>query len=132
MLHERVFDQLRGKGDKFEVFRRKDAPSTLHYDSNARSGDPVVVAELDLITFGLTHQTASKSKRRVFMVSILTICKRCWPSFVRKDQIFGRRPLSICLKTSTSILLIAAILGLRIGPIDGGLSIVGRVIQPHS
>ena len=28
--------------------------------------------------------------------------------------------------------LIAAILGLRIGPIDGGLSIVGRVIEPHS
>jgi predicted AlkP superfamily pyrophosphatase or phosphodiesterase len=34
---------LRGKSDKFEVYRRGEMPGRLHYDSNPREGDPVIV-----------------------------------------------------------------------------------------
>jgi len=39
----RVYNELKGKSDKFAVYRRKDVPGYLHYDTNARNGDPVVI-----------------------------------------------------------------------------------------
>lgn len=39
----RVYDQLKHASEKFEVYRRKDVPAGLHYDENAREGDPVIV-----------------------------------------------------------------------------------------
>jgi len=41
---EQVFMGMEGASDKFRVFRRKEVPSNLHFDSNPREGDPVVVA----------------------------------------------------------------------------------------
>jgi predicted AlkP superfamily pyrophosphatase or phosphodiesterase len=38
-----AYESLRGKSDKFAVYRRKDVPGYLHFDSNAREGDPVVI-----------------------------------------------------------------------------------------
>jgi predicted AlkP superfamily pyrophosphatase or phosphodiesterase len=40
---QRAYEALRGKSDKFEVYRRADMPPSLHDDSNPRSGDPIVV-----------------------------------------------------------------------------------------
>ena len=40
---QRAYEALHGKSDKFEVYRRAQMPPNLHADSNARSGDPVVV-----------------------------------------------------------------------------------------
>jgi alkaline phosphatase D len=40
---ERAFQQLKGKNDKFLVFRRNEMPAELHDSENPRSGDPVVV-----------------------------------------------------------------------------------------
>jgi predicted AlkP superfamily pyrophosphatase or phosphodiesterase len=39
----RVYDQLKRVSEKFEVYRRKDVPAGLHYNENAREGDPVIV-----------------------------------------------------------------------------------------
>ena len=39
----RVYDELKHASEKFQVYRRKDVPAALHYDENAREGDPVVV-----------------------------------------------------------------------------------------
>ena len=41
---ERAYQQLKIKSDAFTVYRRRRVPIALHYDSNARQGDPVVVA----------------------------------------------------------------------------------------
>jgi predicted AlkP superfamily pyrophosphatase or phosphodiesterase len=41
---ERAYQSLKGASDKFKVYRRADVPSELHYDSNPRAGDPVVIA----------------------------------------------------------------------------------------
>ena len=39
----RAYRQLRGASDKFVVYRRRDVPAYLHFNSNARIGDPVVI-----------------------------------------------------------------------------------------
>jgi predicted AlkP superfamily pyrophosphatase or phosphodiesterase len=40
---EKAYEALRGKSDKFMVYRRAQVPAYLHFDSNPREGDPVVV-----------------------------------------------------------------------------------------
>lgn len=40
----KAYQSLKGASDKFKVYRRADLPAELHYDSNPRVGDPVVVA----------------------------------------------------------------------------------------
>jgi predicted AlkP superfamily pyrophosphatase or phosphodiesterase len=40
---QRAYEALEGKSDKFDVYRRAKVPAYLHFDSNARAGDPVVV-----------------------------------------------------------------------------------------
>jgi alkaline phosphatase D len=41
---EKAYQELKIKSDAFTVYRRKRVPAALHYGSNAREGDPVVVA----------------------------------------------------------------------------------------
>jgi predicted AlkP superfamily pyrophosphatase or phosphodiesterase len=41
---EKAYQQLKIKSDAFTVYRRKRVPAALHYDSNDREGDPVIVA----------------------------------------------------------------------------------------
>jgi X-X-X-Leu-X-X-Gly heptad repeat protein len=41
---EEAYQELRGKSGKFVVYRRAQVPPELHYDSNPREGDPVIVA----------------------------------------------------------------------------------------
>ncbi|MGA8431770.1 MAG: ectonucleotide pyrophosphatase/phosphodiesterase [Candidatus Sulfotelmatobacter sp.] len=40
---EKAYDALRGKSGKFSVYRRADVPESLHFNSNPREGDPVIV-----------------------------------------------------------------------------------------
>jgi len=39
-----AYEALRGKSAKFVVYRRADTPAGLHFDSNPRAGDPIIVA----------------------------------------------------------------------------------------
>ncbi len=41
---EKAYQELKIKTDAFTVYRRKRVPAAMHYDSNAREGDPVIVA----------------------------------------------------------------------------------------
>jgi hypothetical protein len=41
---QKAYAAMRGKSDKFTVYRRAQVPAYLHLDSNPREGDPVVVA----------------------------------------------------------------------------------------
>ena len=38
-----AYQQLNGASDKFVVYRRADVPAHLHFNENAREGDPVVI-----------------------------------------------------------------------------------------
>jgi predicted AlkP superfamily pyrophosphatase or phosphodiesterase len=40
---QKAYEALRGKSDKFRVYRRAQVPAYLHFDSNPREGDPVVI-----------------------------------------------------------------------------------------
>lgn len=41
---QRAYETLRGKSDKFDVYRRAQLPAKFHLNDNPRAGDPVVVA----------------------------------------------------------------------------------------
>jgi predicted AlkP superfamily pyrophosphatase or phosphodiesterase len=41
---ESAYETLRGKSGRFLVYRRADVPGRLHFDTNPRAGDPIVVA----------------------------------------------------------------------------------------
>ncbi len=41
---QNAYETLRGKSDKFEVYRRAQMPARFHFDSNPRAGDPIIVA----------------------------------------------------------------------------------------
>lgn len=41
---ERVYNQLKAASPYFQVYRRAHVPAELHYNSNPREGDPVVIA----------------------------------------------------------------------------------------
>jgi alkaline phosphatase D len=40
---QKIYEAMRGKSDKFTVYRRAQVPAYLHFDSNPREGDPVIV-----------------------------------------------------------------------------------------
>ena len=40
---EKAYQELKIKSDAFTVYRRKRVPAALHFDDNAREGDPVIV-----------------------------------------------------------------------------------------
>jgi len=41
---ERIYEQFKAHPDpRFSVYRRLDMPAPLHYDANAREGDPIIV-----------------------------------------------------------------------------------------
>jgi predicted AlkP superfamily pyrophosphatase or phosphodiesterase len=59
---ERVYEGLKGKNDRFEVYRRGQMPAALHADGNARMGDPVVVTTGPyLVRFSVPRQAAPDS-----------------------------------------------------------------------
>jgi hypothetical protein len=41
---EEAYKKLKGADDRFAVYRRKDVPAELHFSTNLREGDPVIVA----------------------------------------------------------------------------------------
>ncbi|HYM77763.1 MAG TPA: ectonucleotide pyrophosphatase/phosphodiesterase [Candidatus Dormibacteraeota bacterium] len=40
---QKAYEAMRGKSDKFSVYRRAQVPAYLHFDSSPREGDPVIV-----------------------------------------------------------------------------------------
>jgi hypothetical protein len=59
---ERVYEGLKGKSDRFEVYRRGQIPAALHASSNARMGDPVVVTNGSyLVRFSVPREQAATS-----------------------------------------------------------------------
>lgn len=41
---QKAYEAMRGKSDKYSVYRRAQVPAHLHFDRGAREGDPVIVA----------------------------------------------------------------------------------------
>ena len=60
---EKIFEELKAKNDpRFAVYRLKDVPAQLHYDENAREGDPVIepLQAIPVAVHAKTDKTKSK------------------------------------------------------------------------
>ena len=61
---ERAYEAMRGKSDKFEVYRRAQMPAGLHDSDNPRSGDPVIVTNGPyLVRFSARAASAPEHKQ---------------------------------------------------------------------
>ena len=140
----RAYQQLRGASDKFVVYRRADVPAYLHFNSNPRIGDPVVIPTGPYMI--RAHATESpeivqptakgqhgfdprqmKSMRAIFYAEGPQISPGVAVEPFENVDVYP---------------LIAKILGLEIGPIDGRLEPLksvlretqkrGQVPKPHN
>jgi len=127
----RAYQQLRGASDKFVVYRRSDLPARLHFDSNPRVGDPVVIPTGPYLIRAHAPQTTEairpdakgmhgydpremKSMRAIFYAAGPDIRPGVkLPPFENVD-IYP---------------LIAKILGLQIGEIDGHADTLRSILQ---
>ena len=127
----RAYEQLHGASDKFVVYRRADVPAYLHFSSNPRIGDPVVIPTGPYMIRAHASESPEiaqpkakgehgydprkmKSMRAIFYAEGPDIRPRSkLPPFENVDV----------------YPLIAKILGLRIGPIDGHLGSVQGILR---
>ena len=130
---ERAYETLRGKSDKFLVYRRANVPAELHVSSNPRAGDPIVLAtgpcfirvSADFPRAGIPAGAHGYDPNRVPEMKALFVAAGpdirsgiTLPSFENVDV----------------YPFIAKILGLDIthlktGPIDGKLDVLGRILK---
>jgi alkaline phosphatase D len=131
---EKAFEALRGKSDKFIAYRRAQVPGYLHFDSNPREGDPVVIPTGPYwISFRPTSQAnehfpvGAHGYDATHMPEMEAIFIAAGPDI--------KPGISIAAFENVNVYpLIAKILGLDIetlktGPIDGDLSVLGGILQ---
>jgi len=117
---ERAYRQLRGASDKFVVYRRRDVPAHLHFNSNARIGDPVVIPTGPyLIRAHAPDKPATPPKGEhgydpSKMKSMRAIFYAAGPDIRAGYKVQAFENVDVYP-------LIAHILGLRIGKIDGSI-----------
>jgi alkaline phosphatase D len=131
---QKAYEALRGKSDKFSVYRRALVPANLHFDANPREGDPVIVPNGP---FYIATTPSSDSLVRVpvghhgFDVARMPEMKAL---FVAAGPDIRRGVVLQPFENVNVYPLIARILGLDItklktGPIDGKLDEVEGMLQ---
>ena len=125
---EKVYNALAGVSDKFKVYRRADLPKNLHFDSNLREGDPVVIPTgpfyitAHLPGNSMTPTRGTHGYDPGAMQSMKAIFYAAGPDI----------RAGVNVKSFENINLypfIADILGLRTGPVDGQLSAIQGVLK---
>lgn len=125
----KAYDQLHGVSDKFEVYRRSQFPRELHFDSTDRSGDPIVLATGPYLIRaramgkpGAATVKGSHGFDPYRMKSMRAIF------FAEGPDI---RPGAIVAPFENINIypLIAKILGLKIGPIDGDIHVLEGILR---
>jgi len=129
-----AFEALRGKSDKFRVYRRAQVPAYLHFDSNPREGDPVIVPTGPyLIDTGATTGAQEHAPVGMHGYDATHMPEMKAIFFAEGPDI---RP-GVVLEPFENVNvypLIAKILGLditnlKMGPIDGRLSVLGGILK---
>jgi hypothetical protein len=125
----KAYEQLHRASDKFEVYRRSQFPPELHFDSTERSGDPIVLAKgpylirarslgkPDVATLKGTHgfdPYHMKTMRAIFYVEGPDIRPGATVAPFENINIYP---------------LIAKILGLQIGTIDGDVKVLQGILK---
>lgn len=128
---DRAYQQLRGASDKFVVYRRKEVPAYLHFRSNPRIGDPVVIPTGPYMIRAHASETPEIVQPKVKgehgydareMKSMRAIFYAAGPDILPGATV---RPF----ENVDLYPLIAKILGLEIGPIDGHLDSLRGILR---
>jgi predicted AlkP superfamily pyrophosphatase or phosphodiesterase len=125
---EKAYNSLQGATDTFEVYRRAKMPEHLHFDSNPREGDPVVVPTGPFNILAHSPANLMKPNRGAHgydpdtMPSMKAIFYAAGPDI--------RAGVTVAPFENIHLYpLIAEILGLRIGPVDGQLRVLEGVLK---
>ncbi len=132
---EKAYETLRGKSDKFVVYRRAMTPAGLHFADNPRSGDPVVVSTGPYFIIGHRDPQAPEHPAVGMHGYDPTKMPEMKATFIAAGPDIRH---GIALKPFENVNvypLIAKILGLDItnlktGPIDGKLSVLEGILRP--
>jgi predicted AlkP superfamily pyrophosphatase or phosphodiesterase len=127
-----AYQSLKGTSEKFIVYRRADVPRELHYDSNPRSGDPVVVATGP---YGIrTHTPGVNEPDKPPSPGQHGYDPRFLPSMKALFVVAGpdiRAGVTVAPFENVDVYpLIARILGLPIGKIDGDAKPLESFLKP--
>jgi predicted AlkP superfamily pyrophosphatase or phosphodiesterase len=129
---EKAYRSLLGVSETFKAYRRADMPKYLHYDSNPREGDPIVVPTGPYAI--VAHESATNGRPPSLgshgydprgMSSMKAIFYATGPD-IRMGV--AEKPF----ETVDVYPLIAKILGLRTGAIDGHLAALQGILSQHS
>jgi alkaline phosphatase D len=128
---EKVYESLRGASPLFKVYRRAKVPAHLHYNSNPREGDPVVVPTgpyLIVAHIPMTNGNVSTPPKGEHgydprtMPSMKAIFYAAGPDI--------RAGVAVAPFENVNLYpFIAKILGLQIGPIDGRLKVLQKALN---
>ena len=133
---EKAYRELGGASNKFEVYRRANFPPALHYDANPRSGDPIVLPtgpySIRAREPGLNGNEITPSR------GVHGYDPRTMPTM--RAVFFAAGPdirVGVIISPFENVNLyplIAKVLGLQIGPIDGKLRVLQGILtkaSPH-
>jgi len=132
---EMAYESLKGASDKFKVYRRDQLPAYLHFDSNPRTGDPVVIPTG---AYAITaHDPSAKSgSARMPPRGVHGYDPRQMPSMKAIFIATGpdiRSGASVESFENVNVYpLVVNILGLNSGPVDGTLAALQGILKNHS
>jgi len=131
---EKAYKSLLGASDTFKVYRRAEVPKYLNFSSNPREGDPVVVPTGPYnIAAHLPMSNGNPSKPSVgqhgYDPSTMPTMKAI---FVAQGPDIRAGVTVASFENVNVYPLIAKILSLRIGAIDGRLSVLQGILKTDS
>jgi len=127
---DKAYHSLQGASDTFKVYRRAQVPADLHFNSNAREGDPVVVPTGPYTI--VAHDPNSNGGTRMPPRGGHGYDPRQMPNM--KAIFFAAGPdirsgVTVAPFENVEVYpLIATILGLQTGPVDGKLLMLQGIL----
>ena len=131
---EKLYESLLGVSPAFKVYRRAKVPAYLHYNSNPREGDPVIVPTGPYAI--VAHTSVSNGNVTLPARGNHGYDPRTMPSMKAIFYAAGpdiRAGVTVAPFENIHVYpFIAKILGLRIGKIDGNVKVLQKVLNKHS
>jgi hypothetical protein len=127
----RVYNQLKHASEKFVAYRRSEVPAGLHYNQNAREGDPVILATGAYAI--RAHRPPADSEDRPPTVGMHGLNARQVPEM--KASFFAAGPDIIAGKSVApfeNVNLypwVAHLLGLQSPKTDGSMDVLGGTLR---
>jgi len=131
---EKAYQSLLGASDKFKVYRRAQVPAYLHYNSNPREGDPVVLPTGPYSI--VAHDPNAKGGNNMPPRGGHGYDPRQMPSMKAIFVAAGpdiRPGVTVASFENINLYpLITTILGLPTGPIDGNIRVLQGILKKNS